>query len=152
MRIGWDEYFFSICDEVAKRSACLSRQIGAVLVKDKSIICTGYNGPPRKYPHCGGNACPRTMLGFKTGEGIHLCPAAHAERNCISNAARHGICCKDSTIYLNSILPCKECMIEIVNSGIIEVVVRKWVPYDQLSIDIAEKCGIKIRTMEEYNG
>ena len=135
----WDQYFYSICNVVGSNSKCLSRQIGAVLVKDKVIICTGYNGPPRGIPHCEGDICPRRKLGFKSGEGLEKCPAAHAERNAIIQAARLGIKVKDSVLYLNTSIPCKDCLIEIINAGIIEVVCTEDKLYDELSEFLIKK-------------
>ena len=118
----WDEYYLEICHAVAKNSKCLSRKIGAILVKDKSIISTGYNGPPRGVAPCNTRwdtdlkdlkpkdwitACPRYVLGYKSGQGLQLCPAGHAERNALINAARQGIKTKNSIIYSCEFTICK---------------------------------------------
>lgn len=155
--VRWDEYFLRVCEAVASNSRCLSRKIGAVLVRDSSILATGYNGPPRGIPHCGedrlkydqnlrewtaktidpiivnDHICPRRMLGYKSGEGLLWCIAAHAERNTICNAARNGVITLGATLYMNDQVPCKDCMIELINAGIKEVVVTKLVPYDKFS-------------------
>jgi dCMP deaminase len=151
--MNWDSYYHEICVAVAKKSNCLSRSIGAILVKDKSIVATGYNGPPRDIPHCDSperreyiisqlppivddaykqkivyglrselNKCPRQILGYASGEGLSLCIAAHAERNCLINAARLGVSTLGTTLYLNTLLPCKDCLIELINAGIVEIV------------------------------
>ena len=143
----WDKYFHNICIAVASKSPCLSRQIGAILVRDKSIVATGYNGPARNYPHCEGE-CPRKLKGYKSGEGLVECPAAHAEGNCIANAARLGVCTVGTTLYMNSIVPCKDCMILLVNAGITEVVIEKYEWYHEMSADISIYGGIKIREFE----
>ena len=119
--MGWDKYFLDICNAVALNSKCHSRQIGAILVRDKVVICTGYNGPPRGFPHCEGS-CPRRRLGYDSGQGLHLCPAAHAERNAIDQAARLGIKTAGATIYMNCPMPCKDCLITLIQAGIEEVV------------------------------
>jgi dCMP deaminase len=106
---------------VASKSPCHSRQIGAILVRDKSIVATGYNGPPRDVPHC--KECPRKAQGYASGEGLHLCPATHAEANCIINAARLGVVTLETTLYMNCIIPCWECMKLLINAGISEIVV-----------------------------
>jgi len=129
----WDKYFHEICKVVGSNSKCLSRQIGAILVVDKVVICTGYNGPPRGIKHCEGDICPRRLLGFKSGEGLHLCIAAHAERNAIVQAARLGIKVQGSTLYLNTDVPCKDCLIEIINAGISTVVCEDNNYYDSMS-------------------
>jgi dCMP deaminase len=140
----WDSYFLTICKSIASKSPCLSRQIGAILVRDKSIISTGYNGPARNFPHCEGQ-CRRKNLGLKSGEGLHLCPAAHAELNCIANAARNGVSTIGTTLYMNCIIPCKDCMIALVNAGIKEVVITKGEFYHTMSEAIAEHGNILVR-------
>lgn len=170
MSARWDQYFLRIAKEVASNSKCLSRQIGAILVRDKSILSTGYNGPPRGVPHCNEryacdeylmglleqahgttpldvNVCPRKQLGYRSGEGLSLCIASHAEVNTINNAARNGTSTLGATMYLScDILPCKSCLCEIINSGIREVVVVDHQPYDQTSLYILKHSGLKIRT------
>lgn len=150
----WDKYFLGICKAVATNSKCLSRNIGAILVKDKSIISTGYNGPPRGIRTCNQrilvddalrkeyseithltnkqkeSMCPRYVLGFKSGEGLDLCVAGHAERNSIVNAARMGICTHGSTMYMTCGVPCTPCLVEIINAGIVEIVVTNTDFYD----------------------
>ena len=140
----WDEYFLQICESVAKKSPCLSRQIGAILVRDQSIVSTGYNGPPRGYYHCSAN-CPRKQMGLKSGEGLEFCPAVHAESNAISNAARIGASTINSTLYMNCIVPCKNCMGELINAGVRTIVVTDILPYHELSLDMVTKCKINIR-------
>lgn len=168
----WDSYYLSIAEAVANNSKCMSRKIGAVLVRDKSILTTGYNGPARGIPHCSEryvidkylqsylkrakkdftspmDVCPRRALNIPSGHGMDLCPASHAEVNCINNAARMGICTKDSTLYLScEILPCKNCLSEIINAGISEVVVKKLEPYHENSLFLLENTKIILR---EYN-
>jgi len=121
--ISSDLYFYNLCVAIASKSHCLSRQIGAILVFEDSIISTGYNGPPRGVSHCE-HACPRKAVGYPSGEGLHLCPAAHAEANCIVNAARLGIQTLDSTMYMNCPIPCAECTKLIINAGITHLVVE----------------------------
>lgn len=144
---SWDEYYFNIARQSARRSRCLSRRVGAVLVKDKSVISTGYNGPSRGIPTCDKRweldpefsakyknkliqpletdkpKCPRHLLGAKSGELLDLCIAVHAEENAILNAAWHGIATKGATLFLNCGIPCFRCLTKIINSGIEEVVV-----------------------------
>lgn len=163
----WDSYFLGLCNEVSKRSKCLSRKIGSIIVKDHSIISTGYNGPPRSVPHCadrlvatdekdplfnqpiqaGDIQCPRRLLGYASGEGLEFCTAAHAERNCIANSARSGVCTSGGTLYLNTVLPCKDCMAEIINAGI-HIVVCYPGEYDRLSLWMAKHAKIAVRRFE----
>lgn len=144
----WDSYFHEICEAVSSKSPCHSRQIGAILVRDKSIISTGYNGPARGYPHCMGPKCPRRRAGYKSGEGLLECPAAHAEANCIANAARNGVVTVGTTLYLNTIIPCKDCSIILVNAGIIEVVCSSLLHYHAMSWDVLTHSNIKLRRFD----
>ena len=175
----WDNYFLSICKTVAKNSKCLSRKIGSIIVKDKSILSTGYNGPPRGVPHCserysttpvvdimlinalknkfGENmdfnsfvdTCPRQVLEFKSGKGLEFCIAGHAERNALINASREGIKVKGASLYLDTGIPCKDCLIEIINAGIIEIICVEMVYYDEISRFLVKNSDIKMRTFEE---
>lgn len=170
--MDWDEYFFKVCETVASNSKCLSRKIGAILVKDKTVLSMGYNGPPRNVMHCMDRnlydpvivneikkreildkleKCPRKILGFKSGEGLEYCIAGHAERNTIVNAARHGISVKDSTLYCNCPIPCSPCLIEIINAGIKEIVVTKMEYYDLMGEWLVKESGIKIRKFRVRN-
>ena len=142
----WDKYFHNLCIAVASKSSCLSRQIGAVIVSDHSIVSTGYNGPPRGYPHCDGAICPRHEKGYKSGEGLLECPAAHAEANAIVNAARNGVSTLGCTLYLNTLIPCKDCMILIINAGIKEIVCEELKLYHEMSARLLVYTDIKVRT------
>jgi len=155
MNEQWDRYFMKVCDAIASNSKCLSRQAGALIVRDKSIVSTGYNGPPRGAKTCFErfqllvSRCPRQEAGYKSGEGLHLCTAAHAEMNCISNAARHGVITIGTTLYLSqSILPCKDCAGQIINAGIIEVIVKELIDYDNWARQLFEEAGVVIRQMK----
>lgn len=154
----WDKYFMRIAREVAQNSKCLSRAIGAVIVRDKSVIATGYNGPPRGVDECWKRnptferRCPRQVMGFKSGQGLEHCIAGHAERNALIQAARFGIATKGASLVCYCGPPCKDCMIEIINAGIIEIVY--WdrgttgnfgIYYDELSEYLCEQSGILIR-------
>ena len=140
-RLQWDNYFMSVAEMVAQQSKCLSRKVGAVAVKDKVIICTGYNGPARGIPHCWtrneGNkmACPRKLLGYKSGEGLHLCLASHAEQSLIAQAARLGISLKDCSVFIfASIYPCTVCTGLMINTGIKDIIVPSYArPYDDMA-------------------
>lgn len=141
---SWDQYFYDICCTVAKKSNCMSRKVGAIIVSDNSILCTGYNGPARGGIHCcdrkdihgydgKSGVCPRRFLGFKSGEGLDLCPAVHGEVNAIVNAARHGVKAQGTTMYMNCTVPCYRCLITIINAGIKEIVVTGMEYYDELA-------------------
>lgn len=166
--MNWDTYFLKVCETIATNSKCLSRKIGAIIVRDKSIISTGYNGPPAgvqpcsfrynndqnlinkineefKYTNIYYNKCPRQTVGFKSGEGLEWCVAGHAERNAIVNAAKNGTCVKDCVMYMNCNIPCTPCLIEIINSGIKEIVVADMKYYDLMGEYLIRESGLKVR-------
>jgi dCMP deaminase len=150
----WDEYFMGIAEAVSHKSHCLSHKFGAIAVTDDhQIVSTGYNGPPRGYTHCnhgfmGLGNCPRRVKGYKSGEGLEWCPAAHAERNVLINAARYGVRLNGCALYVTSPVPCRECAKEIVNAGIQEVIYKDEVDYPETGItgkSILFECGVKLR-------
>lgn len=150
--MNWDEYFLGIAEAVSRKSHCLSHQFGGIAVRDKFILATGYNGPPTGYPHCEGSECPRRKLGYKSGQGLEICPAAHAELNVLIEAARLGIKLEGASLYLTSYMPCRECAKAIVNAGIREVVITNIGPYPDIGLEgktILEKCGIVIRVVNK---
>ncbi|GAB4303612.1 MAG: cytidine/deoxycytidylate deaminase family protein [Desulfuromonadia bacterium] len=121
MRPSWDEYFMEITRLVARRSTCLRRQVGAVIVKDRNILATGYNGAPSGVRHCGETGCLRELLKVPSGERHELCRGLHAEQNAIIQAAKHGTSIEGSTLYCTT-HPCGICAKMIINAGIREVV------------------------------
>lgn len=142
-RPDWDEYFMQIAVLTSSRSTCLRRQVGAVIVKDKHIIATGYNGAPRGLDHCteiGG--CLRDKLGIPSGERHELCRALHAEQNAIIQAATMGQSVEGGTIYITH-QPCIICAKMIINAGIERIVVKEGYP-DDFSVKILEEAGKKI--------
>lgn len=142
-RIGWDEYFMQMAELTAKRSTCLRRQVGAVIVKDRHIIATGYNGAPRGVKHCeekGG--CLRQQLGVPSGQRHELCRALHAEQNAIIQAATLGQSIEDGTIYVTH-QPCVICAKMIINAGIKRIVVREAYP-DEMATEILDEAGIRV--------
>lgn len=163
----WDEYFYNMARQTARNSKCLSRRIGCVMVKDKSILSTGYNGPPRGIPRCDlrwkldpgfiekfeekvkgketEGICPRYAIGFKSGQGLEICPAGHAERNALINAARHGIKTKDTTLYMSCGVPCSPCLVEIINAGVKEIVVTSLKIYDETTLYLLTQGDLSIR-------
>lgn len=141
-RPSWDEYFMEIAHVVKKRSTCLRRQVGAIIVKDKQILSTGYNGAPKGLEHCLDIGCKRQQLGIKSGERHELCRAIHAEQNAIVQAAHNGISIKDSTIYCTT-MPCVLCAKMIINAGINRIVFEGEYP-DEFSMDILKEAGIEM--------
>lgn len=143
-RISWDEYFMQMATLAGSRSTCLSRQVGSVIVKDKHIISTGYNGAASGVKHCSelGGCIRRAKPNYKSGAYLEICPASHSEQNAIAFAARHGISTLGATIYVNT-FPCKDCMNSIINSGIKKIVFEG--EYDaELSKNIVEQAGIEV--------
>lgn len=143
-RPSWDEYFMELARLAATRSTCLSRQVGAVIVKEKHVVSTGYNGPASGVEHCSekGGCLRRAKKDYKSGAYLELCPASHAEQNAISFAARHGVSTNDATIYVTT-FPCKDCMNSIINSGIKKIVFDG--DYNaSLSKDIVTSAGIEV--------
>ena len=137
-RLSIDAYFMEIARVVASRSTCLRRKIGAVIVKGKQIVSTGYNGAPAGHPHCGDVGCARENV--PSGQRSELCRAAHAEQNAINFAARYGIPIEGSTIYTTT-YPCSWCAKSIVNAGIARVVYLDDYP-DPLAKEILSVIGV----------
>lgn len=144
MRPTWDEYFLEIANVTKKRSTCLRRQVGAVIVKDNRILSTGYNGVPTGIIHCDEEGCLREKLNVPSGEKHELCRGLHAEQNAIVNAANFGISLKDSIIYVTN-QPCIICAKMIINAGITKVVYEEGYP-DKLSVDMLK--GAKVELIE----
>lgn len=116
-RIKREEYYMGIAELVSKRSTCLRRQVGAVLVKDDAIISTGYNGAPKGLLHCEVTGCLREKMGVPSGERHELCRGVHAEQNCIVQAAVHGVSVEGAILYTTT-FPCSVCAKMIINAGV----------------------------------
>ena len=120
-RPSWDQYFMDITRLVATRSSCLRRQVGALLVKDRNILATGYNGVPSGITHCEATGCLRERLNVPSGERHELCRGLHAEQNAIIQAAKHGTNIDGATLYCTT-MPCIICTKMIINAGIKKVI------------------------------
>lgn len=147
-RPNWDEYFMEVAKLTATRSTCLRRRVGAVIVKDRHIIATGYNGAPRGLSHCderGG--CLRQELGVPSGQRHELCRALHAEQNAIIQAATLGQSIEGGTIYITH-QPCAICSKMIINSGINRIVVNEGYP-DDLALEFLDEAGLKVIMLGE---
>ncbi|MBW2561924.1 MAG: cytidine/deoxycytidylate deaminase family protein [Deltaproteobacteria bacterium] len=144
-RPSWDQYFMDIVELVSRRSTCLRRKVGAILVRDKRILATGYNGPPTGITHCSEVGCLRDKLGVPSGERHELCRGLHAEQNAIIQAALYGVSTKGSTIYCTN-HPCIICSKMIINSGIVSFVYRE--DYrDELAEEMLREAGIEGRKL-----
>jgi len=145
-RPSWDEYFLEMAKLVSRRSTCLRRQVGSVIVKDKRILATGYNGAPSGLEHCLDIGCMREKLGIPSGQRHELCRALHAEQNAIIQAAVYGAPLKGSVLYLTN-QPCIICAKMIINAGIKEVVIGGDYP-DKMAKDFLKQAGVKVRKIE----
>ena len=146
-RPSWDEYFLEVAKLVAKRATCLRRQVGAVLVKDKKILATGYNGAPSGLEHCLDIGCIREKLKIPSGERHELCRGLHAEQNVLLQAALHGTSTKGSVLYVTN-QPCVICAKMLINAGICEVAICGVYP-DKLAQKILKDAKIKIRKIKK---
>ncbi len=140
-RPTWDEYFMKIAHLVAERSTCLRRRVGAVVVKDKRIISTGYNGAPRGLRHCLEAGCLREQMGIPSGERQELCRGAHAEQNAIIQAASSGVSMEGATMYCTT-APCSTCSKMIINAGVRRLVLGDRYP-DSLGEALIAEAGIE---------
>jgi dCMP deaminase len=148
-RPRWDTYFSEIAALVSRRSTCLRRKVGALIVKDKRILATGYNGAPRGLPHCFETGCLREKLKVPAGERHELCRGLHAEQNALLQAALHGVSVKDSVLYCTT-QPCIICAKMLINAGIKEVVATDGYP-DKMSMDFFKQAGVSARTCKKAN-
>ncbi|MBC7129289.1 MAG: cytidine/deoxycytidylate deaminase family protein [Thermoplasmatales archaeon] len=144
-RMSYDEYFMEIAKIVSKRSTCLRRNVGAVIVKDKHILSTGYNGAPKGFKHCSEVGCLREKLGIKRGERHELCRGLHAEQNAIIQAAVFGVAIRDASIYVTD-FPCSVCAKMLINAGIKELIYLNDYP-DEFAEKILEESKIKVRKL-----
>ena len=142
-RPSWDEYFMDITRRVATRSTCLRRAVGAILVHDKRIIASGYNGGPSGLAHCLDIGCLREKLGIPSGQQHELCRGIHAEQNAIIQAARYGVSIEGSVLYCTT-QPCTQCTKMLINAGIVEVVYQNPYP-DELAMSMLEESGMRLR-------
>ena len=141
-RPGWDEYFMGIAELVSKRSTCLRRHVGAVIVKDRRILTTGYNGAPTGLRHCSDVGCLRERLNIPSGKRHELCRGLHAEQNAVIQAALHGVSVKGAILYCTN-HPCIICSKMIINAGIIHIIYREGYS-DKLAREMLKEAGIKV--------
>ena len=145
-RPSWDEYFMTLADEVATRTTCLRRAVGAIIVKEKRILATGYNGVPTGLRHCSVPGCLREKLGVPSGQRHEICRGLHAEQNALLQAARYGIDIEGSSIYITT-QPCVVCAKMLINAGISEIIYRNPYP-DELAMELLNESNIKIRIFD----
>jgi dCMP deaminase len=141
-RPDWEDYFMEIARVVSTRSSCLRRQVGAVLVKNRQILATGYNGVPRGLRHCGERGCLRDELGIPSGERHELCRGLHAEQNAIIQAAYHGVAVSGAEVYCTH-QPCALCAKMLVNADVVAVYFEGAYP-DALAMEVFEEAGTRL--------
>lgn len=145
-RISWDEYFMQIAHLVSQRATCLRRRVGAVIVKDKRMLATGYNGAPSGLSHCLETGCMRDRLKIPSGQRHELCRGLHAEQNAIIQASLYGTSVKGSMVYITN-QPCIICAKMLINAGITEIVIADGYP-DRMAMDFLKEAGIKVRKLK----
>ena len=145
-RPDWDEYFMSIAQVVASRSNCIKRKVAAVVVKDRRIISTGYNGTPRGTTNCNEGGCPRCNQLAPSGTSLEECFCSHGEENAITQAAYHGTSLKGSSLY-STFSPCLLCTKMIINAGILEVIFNHDYPLGETSLKLLQEAGVTVRKL-----
>ena len=142
-RPDWDEYFMEMAELAAKRSSCLRRRVGAVLVKDKKVLATGYNGAPKDITHCEVTGCLREEMGVPSGERHEICRGVHAEQNLVAQAALHGVKTEKSTVYCTH-QPCIICTKILINAGIKKIYFKNAYS-DQFAEKLLEESRIELQ-------
>jgi len=146
-RPDWDTYFMDFARLAERRSSCLRRRVGAVVVKDRMVMATGYNGSPKGVSHCEVSGCLRQQLGVPSGQRHELCRGLHAEQNAIIQAAYHGVSIRGGTMYC-TFRPCIICVKMIINAGLERVVFLGDYP-DDLATAVAAEAGLAMLRMSE---
>ena len=145
-RPSWDEYFMTLANQVATRTTCMRRGVGAVIVKERRILATGYNGVPAGLAHCAETGCLRQQLGVPSGQRHEICRGLHAEQNAIIQAAKLGVSIDGATLYCTH-QPCSVCAKMIINAGIRRVVYQEGYP-DEFSLQIFAEAGIQLEKFD----
>ncbi len=139
-RPDWNEYFMRMAELAAERSTCIRRKVGAVLVKDRRVLATGYNGAPKNLPHCEETGCLREQMNVPSGQRHEICRGVHAEQNLIAQAAVYGVKTKGATVYCTD-QPCIICAKLLINAGIKEIFYKT--PYnDEFTDKLLEQSSI----------
>ena len=146
MRPSWDEYFLEIAQVVSGRSTCLRRQVGVLVVKDKRILATGYNGAPRNLAHCLDEGCLREEAGAESGHVHELCRGLHAEQNAIIQAAMYGVSIDGGVLY-STHQPCVLCTKMMINAGLEAIYYLEPYP-DELAERLLSEAGIPSKKMK----
>jgi len=144
-RPDWDTYFMNISRMVSSRATCLRRKVGTLLVKERRILATGYNGTPSGITHCQETGCLRESMSIPSGQRHELCRGLHAEQNALLQAALHGVSVQGSTLYCTN-QPCVICAKMLINAGIKEIVIEDDYT-DELAVEMLKEAKIKIRKL-----
>ena len=147
VRPDWDTYFMDMAKLASRRSSCLRRAVGAVLVKDRRVLTTGYNGVPSGVTHCDVTGCLREKLNVPSGERHELCRGLHAEQNAIIQAAFHGVSIREAVLYCTT-LPCIICAKMLINAGVRRIVYLDGYA-DSLTEEMLGEVGMELVRMEE---
>jgi len=147
-RPSWDEYFMALAEVVSRRATCVRRGVGALLVRDRRILATGYNGAPTGLQHCGQAGCMREQMNVPSGQRHELCRGLHAEQNAIIQAAVYGVSVKDAKMFV-TFQPCVVCAKMIINAKIGEVVFAGEYP-DSLAMNLLQEAGVKMTRESIY--
>jgi dCMP deaminase len=145
-RPGWEIYFLNIAKLASTRSTCMRRHVGAVLVKEKNILATGYNGAPSGVPHCEDVGCLREKEGIPSGQRHELCRGLHAEQNAIIQAAYHGVSIRGAILFCTN-FPCVICSKMLINAGI-RIIYYESGYADSLSEQMLQEAGMEIHCIE----
>ena len=146
-RPDWDHYFMDIAKVVSSRSNCMKRKVAAIIVRDKRVVSTGYNGTPRGTRNCNEGGCPRCNGMATSGTGLDECLCSHGEENAIVQASYHGVSLKDGVIY-TTFAPCLMCAKMIINSGIREVIFNAEYPLNDSAFHLFNEAGILVRKLK----
>ena len=145
-RPNWDQYFMEMAELASKRSTCLRRKVGAVLVKDRRILTTGYNGAPKKLPHCEETGCLREQKNVPSGKRHEICRGIHAEQNLIAQSAVHGVKTEGATVYCTN-QPCSICTKLLINAGIKKIYYKN--PYnDEFTKKLLDQSEIEYKVIK----
>ncbi len=146
-RPDWDTYFLELAHLASQRATCLRRKVGAVIVKNRHLLSTGYNGAPKGISHCDVTGCLREKLNIPSGENHELCRGLHAEQNAIIQAALYGVGLEKATLYCTT-LPCSICAKMIINAGIKEIVISGGYP-DRIASEFFKEAGVRVKYVKK---
>lgn len=141
-RPSWDHYFIKIAEDVSERAICVKRKVGAIIVKNKHLLSTGYNGAPKGFAHCTEETCIRKQMNVPSGQRHELCRGLHAEQNAIIQAAVYGVAIEGGTLY-TTYQPCVICAKMMINAGLKRLVYTGGYP-DELAADMLKESKMEV--------